>query len=107
MSASVHELIEEHEVEFVDLRFTDLRGKEHHVTIPSNKVDKNFFKYGKAFDGSSLCGWQEISKSDLLLTPDVTTAILDPFCEASTLIIRCDVVDPDTQTPYSRDPRGV
>lgn len=104
---NIYKLVEEHEIEFVDLRFSDLRGKEHHVTVPVSKIDDNFFKYGKAFDGSSLSGWQNINKSDLLLVPDLSTAVVDPFCEAPTLIIRCDVFDPDTQAPYSRDPRGV
>lgn len=103
----IRQLIAENEVEFVDLRFTDLRGKEHHVTLPQNKIDDNFFKFGKAFDGSSLCGWQAINESDLLLIPDVTTAIMDTFCEVPTLIIRCDVYDPITKAPYIRDPRGV
>jgi len=107
MRDTITKMIKEHEVEFVDLRFTDLRGKEHHVTLPQNKIDDSFFKYGKAFDGSSLCGWQDINKSDLLLIPDVGTAVMDPFCEMPTLIIRCDVYDPDTRQPYSRDPRGV
>lgn len=106
-SKQVRKLIAENKVEFVDLRFCDLRGKEHHVTIPQDKVDNNFFKYGKAFDGSSLCGWQEINKSDLLLIPDASTSILDVFCERPTLIIRCDVVDPDTLSSYHLDPRGV
>lgn len=101
------QLIKEQKVEFVDLRFTDLRGKEQHVTLPQNKIDDNFFVYGKAFDGSSLCGWQDINESDLLLIPDPSTAILDIFCEVPTLIVRCDVYDPITQAPYSRDPRGV
>lgn len=101
------QMIEEHDIEFIDLRFTDLRGKEHHVTIPQNKADDHFFKYGKAFDGSSLCGWQDINKSDLLLMPDISTVVLDPFFEVPTLVIRCDVVDPDTQKTYVRDPRGV
>lgn len=99
--------IKEHNIEFIDLRFTDLRGKEHHVTIPKDKVDNSFFKYGKAFDGSSLCGWQHINKSDLLLIPDVSTTVIDIFCETPTVIVRCDIVDPDTQKPYLRDPRGV
>ncbi len=107
MSDYISNLIIQHEVEFVDLRFTDLRGKEHHVTLPKEKIDANFFKYGKAFDGSSLCGWQHINKSDLLLMPDEDTAVIDPFCEHSTLIIRCDVYDPDTFAPYIRDPRGI
>jgi len=107
MSDKFKKMMSENEVEYVDLRFTDLRGKAHHVTLPQNKIDDNFFKYGKAFDGSSLCGWQEINNSDLLLMPDVTTAVMDPFSEASTLIVHCDVYDPTTLQSYSRDPRAV
>ncbi len=103
----VRRLIEENQIEFIDLRFTDLRGKEHHVTIPQAKADDGFFRYGKAFDGSSLSGWQSINKSDLLLIPDTSTAVLDPFCEVPTLIIRCDIYDPDTLASYVRDPRAV
>lgn len=105
--SKLDKLIKEHKIEFVDLRFCDLRGKEHHVTLPVSKIDDNFFKYGKAFDGSSLCGWQSIAKSDLLLIPDVESALVDIFCELPTLIIRCDVFDPDTFKPYARDPRAV
>lgn len=104
---NVFTMMKENEVEYVDLRFTDLRGKEHHVTLPQNKIDDSFFVYGKAFDGSSLCGWQDINESDLLLIPDPSTAVIDIFCEVPTLIIRCDIYDPITQLPYSRDPRGV
>lgn len=107
MSKELKKLIEDKNIDFVDLRFTDIRGKEHHVTLPQNKIDDSFFKYGKAFDGSSLCGWQEINESDLILIPDTHTAVVDPFCEVPTLIIRCDVYDPNTNTPYVRDPRGV
>jgi glutamine synthetase len=107
MSTIIKKLIEEHHIQFVDLRFTDLRGKEHHVTIPQNKVDDNFFRHGKVFDGSSIVGWSIINKSDLVLRPDETTAIVDPFCEVPTLIIRCDIFDPTTNEPYLRDPRGV
>ena len=103
----VAKLMQEYNIEFVDLRFCDLRGKEHHVTLPQNKIDESFFKYGKAFDGSSLCGWRNIDKSDLILQPDTSTAMLDLFCEAPTLNIRCDVIDPLTKKQYSRDPRGV
>ncbi|OGT59561.1 MAG: type I glutamate--ammonia ligase [Gammaproteobacteria bacterium RIFCSPHIGHO2_12_FULL_43_28] len=99
--------IVDYNVEFVDLRFTDLRGKEHHVTIPKGKIDEGFFEYGKAFDGSSLCGWMDIDKSDLLLVPDISTAVMDIFCKVPTLVIRCDVYNPDTFAPYSRDPRAV
>lgn len=100
-------IIQEYEVEYVDLRFCDLRGKEHHVTLPKSKIDENFFKLGKAFDGSSLCGWRSINKSDLLLMPDIDTLVMDPFTEVPTLNLRCDVYDPMTQKPYTRDPRAV
>jgi glutamine synthetase len=100
-------MMKEHQVEYVDLRFTDLRGKEHHVTLPQNKIDDAFFKYGKAFDGSSLCGFQDINESDLLLIPDLSTPVMDLFTEVPTMVIRCDVYNPITQAPYARDPRGV
>ncbi len=103
----IRQLIQEHAIEYVDLRFTDLRGKEHHVTLPQNKIDEGFFRYGKAFDGSSLCGWQAINESDLLLMPDTATAVVDTFCELPTLNIRCDIYDPITKAPYVLDPRGV
>lgn len=107
MSEHIRNMIKEFAVEFVDLRFTDLRGKEHHITLPAYKIDDAFFEFGKAIDGSSLCGWQDINKSDLLLYPDPSTALIDSFCEIPTLILRCDVFDPDTRKQYSRDPRGV
>lgn len=106
-SEHIRKMIEENAVEYVDLRFTDLRGKEHHVTLPQNKIDDAFFKYGKAFDGSSIAGWRAINDSDLLLIPDTKTAVMDPFCELPTLIIRCDVEDPVSEQPYNLDPRGV
>lgn len=106
MIKEIKKMMDEHQVEFIDLRFTDLRGKEHHVTLPQTKVDENLFKYGKLFDGSSLVGWQAINQSDLALKPDPTTAILDPFSEVPTLNIRCDVIDPRTKSPYNRDPRA-
>jgi glutamine synthetase len=107
MHTDVKKLIEEHEIEFVDLRFTDLRGKEHHVTLPVAKANEAFFQHGKVFDGSSIAGWCEINKSDLILMPDSETAIVDPFTETPTLNIRCDVIDPQTQKSYIRDPRAV
>lgn len=105
MANPIKKIIDEHRIEFVDLRFTDLRGKEHHVTLPVNKVDDNLFKHGKVFDGSSLSGWQAINKSDLILIP-ATDALVDPFCHSPTLILRCDVYDPATKKPYIRDPRS-
>ncbi len=104
---AVKKLIEEHEIEFVDLRFTDLRGKEHHITLPVSKVDDALLTKGKVFDGSSIAGWCMINKSDLVLLPDTSTAFVDPFTEVPTLILRCDVMDPVTKKPYARDPRAV
>ena len=105
--AEIKKMMQEHDIEFVDLRFTDLRGKEHHVTLPKSKVDESLFRHGKVFDGSSLAGWCIIHKSDLVLRPDVSTAVVDVFCEHPTLIVRCDVYDPTTGDAYSRDPRAV
>lgn len=107
MVATIKKMIKEHEVKFVDLRFTDLRGKEHHVTLPKSKIDDNFFRAGKVFDGSSISGWCDIHKSDLILIPDVSTAVLDPFTGVPTLNLRCDVYDPTTKQPYIREPRAV
>jgi glutamine synthetase len=88
MPANIKKMLEEHKIEFVDLRFCDLRGKEHHVTIPQSKVDDNLFHHGKVFDGSSIVGWCMIDKSDLVLKPDTSTAILDPFCEVPIHVTR-------------------
>lgn len=107
MATHLKKLINEHRVEFADLRFTDLRGKEHHVTLPINRVDDALFQHGKIIDGSSFSGWQSINKSDLILIPDAHSAILDPFCHHPTLLLRCDVYDPETKAPYSGDPRSL
>jgi glutamine synthetase len=100
-------LITEHNAKFVDLRFTDTRGKEQHVTIPARIADEEFFSHGKMFDGSSISGWKEICESDMTLMPDPETAVLDPFYEETTLNIRCDVLEPTTLKGYERDPRSV
>lgn len=99
--------IHQHEVEFIDLRFTDTLGREQHMTIPAQKVDEELFTYGKLFDGSSIKGWRAIEQSDMLLRPDITTAVLDPFYEDKTLNIRCDILDPGTLQGYERDPRSI
>lgn len=99
--------IEKNSIKFVDLRFTDLRGKEHHITVPSAKANTELFQYGKAFDGSSINGWATIDKSDMLLMPIPESAVIDPFREAATLNIRCAIYSPDTGLPYGRDPRAV
>ena len=107
MSQAVFDLIKEHDVKFVDLRFTDSKGKEQHVSIPHHQVNEDFFEDGKMFDGSSIEGWKGINNSDMVLMPDADSAVLDPFNEATTLNLRCDVVEPDTMQGYSRDPRSV
>jgi glutamine synthetase len=107
MSQSVLDLIKESEVKFVDLRFTDTKGKEQHVTIPSHQVDEDFFEDGKMFDGSSIAGWKGINESDMVLMPDAESVILDPFSEETTLNVRCDVLEPGTMQGYERDPRSV
>ncbi|NQZ06385.1 MAG: glutamate--ammonia ligase [Algicola sp.] len=107
MSQSVIDFIKENEVKFIDLRFTDTIGKEQHVTIPHHQIDEEFFEDGKMFDGSSIAGWKGIDESDMVLMPDPDSAVMDPFSEEATLIIRCDIVEPDTMLGYSRDPRSV
>ena len=98
-------LLKEKEAKFVDLRFTDTRGKEQHLTIPAHTVDASFFEDGKMFDGSSIAGWKGIQESDMVLMPDASTAVLDPFMEDATVIIRCDVFEPSTMQGYTRCPR--
>ena len=100
-------MIKDNDVKFVDLRFTDTRGKEQHVTIPAHTVDESFFEDGQMFDGSSIAGWKGINESDMILMPDPTTAILDPFFADPTVIIRCDIIEPATMQGYERDPRSV
>jgi glutamine synthetase len=107
MSQAVLDLIKENEVKFIDMRFTDTIGKEQHVTIPHHQVDEDFFEDGKMFDGSSISGWKGINESDMVLMPDANSAVMDPFSEAATLIIRCDIVEPATMQGYERDPRSV
>ncbi len=104
---NVLKLIKDEEVRFVDLRFTDTRGKEQHVTFPSHALDADVFEDGKMFDGSSIAGWKGIHESDMILMPDAESAVLDPFFEEKTLIIRCDIVEPSTGQGYERDPRSL
>ncbi|RMF17456.1 MAG: glutamate--ammonia ligase [Gammaproteobacteria bacterium] len=108
MSENTLNLIKEHDVKWVDLRFTDSRGKEQHVTIPAGEVTKDgFFEEGKMFDGSSIAGWKGINESDMILMPDDSTAVIDPFTEDTTLNLRCSIVEPSTMQGYERDPRSV
>ena len=99
--------IADEEIEWVDLRFTDTKGKQHHVTMPArDALDEDFFEHGKMFDGSSIHGWKGIEASDMILMPVDETAVLDPFTEEPTLILVCDIVEPSTGELYSRDPRS-
>jgi glutamine synthetase len=108
MSAeNVLSMMKEKEIKFVDLRFTDTRGKEQHVTITSDTIDDDFFEEGKMFDGSSIAGWKGINESDMILMPEADTAIIDPFSEEVTLNLRCDVIEPATMQGYERDPRSL
>ncbi|WP_194757510.1 glutamate--ammonia ligase [Aliidiomarina indica] len=104
---AVMDLIEENEVRFVDLRFTDTKGKEQHVTIPVSQIDEDFFEDGKMFDGSSISGWKGINESDMVLQPDTEACVMDPFSEAPTLIVRCSILEPDSRQGYDRDPRSI
>ena len=100
-------LINNNDVRWVDLRFTDTKGKEQHVSIPASVVNEDFFEAGKMFDGSSIAGWKGINESDMILMPDDSTAILDPFTDDPTVILRCDIVEPATMQGYERDPRSI
>ncbi|MDO1559942.1 type I glutamate--ammonia ligase [Brevundimonas sp. 2R-24] len=99
--------IKEKDVRFVDLRFTDTRGKLQHVTLDINMVDEELLEEGTMFDGSSIAGWKAINESDMLLKPDLKTAIIDPFYQQTTLALFCDVLNPDTGEPYNRDSRSM
>jgi glutamine synthetase len=100
-------LIKEHDVKWVDMRFTDTHGKEQHVTIPVTEISEDFFEEGKMFDGSSIAGWKGINESDMILQPDDSASVMDPFAEDSTIIVRCNIVEPSTGQGYERDPRSV
>ena len=104
---NVEKLIRDNKVEFVDLRFTDMRGVQHHVTFPASIIEPGLFEDGKMFDGSSIVGWRGIQQSDMVLLPDASTAFLDPFTADPTLVLICDILDPTTMQGYSRDPRGI
>ncbi len=98
--------MKEEDVKYVDIRFTDPRGKVHHVTVIADEVDADFLEEGFMFDGSSINGFKSIEQSDMKLMPDTETAYIDPFFAEKTLCLHCTVLEPDTGEPYSRDPRG-
>ncbi|MGL5735771.1 MAG: glutamine synthetase beta-grasp domain-containing protein, partial [Beijerinckiaceae bacterium] len=99
--------IKDNDVKYVDFRFTDPRGKWQHLTYDVTMVDEEMFADGIMFDGSSIAGWKAINESDMTLMPDPTSAQMDPFFAASTMSIVCDILEPATGEPYSRDPRGI
>jgi len=107
MSEKTLQLIKDHDAKWVDLRFTDSRGKEQHVTNNAKKIDADFFENGAMFDGSSISGWKAINESDMILMPDDATAVIDPFTEETTVNLRCDIVEPSTLQGYERDPRSI
>ncbi|MGZ5961761.1 MAG: glutamine synthetase beta-grasp domain-containing protein, partial [Rhizomicrobium sp.] len=104
---SILSMIKAKEVKFVDVRFTDPRGKWQHVTFDLSMVDEDFLTNGTMFDGSSIAGWKAINESDMTLVPDLDTAVIDPFFAATTLVLICDVVEPTTGQRYGRCPRSI
>ncbi len=99
--------IREKDVKYVDVRFTDILGKLQHVTFDIALVDEDFLTEGTMFDGSSIAGWKAINESDMLLMPDLQRSYIDPFYQQTTLFLFCDVLNPDTNEPYNRDPRSI
>jgi glutamine synthetase type I len=105
--ADVFKIIKEKDVKFVDLRFTDTRGKEQHVTVPVKAFNELKFTDGHYFDGSSIAGWKSIEASDMVLLPDPDTTRMDPFTDEAVLNITCDVIEPSDGKGYDRDPRSI
>lgn len=105
-SKEILERIKNEDIEYVDLRFTDPRGKWQHVTIHADIVNEDTFEEGVMFDGSSISGWKAINESDMVIMPDTSTAMMDPFYAQSTLVLNCDILEPGTYQPYGRDPRS-
>jgi glutamine synthetase len=105
--ANVMKMIKENDVKYVDFRFCDTRGKEQHVSFPAHTIDEDTFEQGKMFDGSSIAGWKHINESDMILMPEASTAVMDPFYDEKTLILRCDIIEPKNMQGYERDPRSI
>ena len=107
MSNKLLDLIKSSNAKWVDFRFTDTRGKEHHMSFPAHSVDEESMEDGKMFDGSSIAGWKGIEASDMILRPDPDTAFIDPFFDAVTVVVTCDIIEPSTLQGYDRDPRSI
>ena len=107
MSNKLLDLIKSSDAKWVDFRFTDTRGKEQHISYPASTIDEEVLEEGKMFDGSSIAGWKGIEASDMILRPDPETAFIDPFFEATTVVVTCDIIEPSTLQGYDRDPRSI
>ena len=105
-AANILKTIKDKEVEYVDLRFTDPRGKLQHLTQDISTVNEDLLTNGVFFDGSSIAGWKAINESDMILKPDTNRSFVDPFMSHNTLVIFCDIVDPISKKNYERDPRS-
>src|ERR1700676_1221000 len=103
----VLEFAKKNHVKQIDLRFSDIPGLQHHVSYPITELSEESFQDGFGMDGSSIRGWAAINESDMLLIPDASTAIMDPFYEIPTWVLVCDVIDPITRQNYNRDPRWI
>src|SRR5260370_24561537 len=99
--------IKDNDVKYVDLRFTDPRGKWQHVTFDVGMIDEDVFAEGLMFDGSSIAGRKAINESDMCLMPDPVTPTIDPVFAQTTLVLTCDVIEPTTGMPYTHAPRGM
>ncbi|ASM71891.1 MULTISPECIES: type I glutamate--ammonia ligase [Roseobacteraceae] len=106
MGNKVLDMMKDEGAEYVDVRFTDPRGKLQHVTLIADQVDEDFLEEGFMFDGSSIEGWKSIEASDMKLMIDLDSAYVDPFYAEKTICVHCSVVEPDTGEAYERDPRG-
>src|SRR5687768_9124324 len=106
-AADVLKKLKDEAIEFVDVRFTDTKGKEQHVTVPTAEVNEKFFVEGKMFDGSSIAGWKGINESDMILMPDPDSCFVDPFAKYKQLNITADVIEPSDMKGYDRCPRSI
>ena len=107
MTNKLFELIESSGAKWVDFRYTDTHGKEMHLTFPAHSIDEDTLEDGKMFDASSVAGWKGVEASDMILRPDPDLAYLDPFYELPTVVVTCDVIEPNTMQGYAKDPRSI
>ncbi|MQX38336.1 type I glutamate--ammonia ligase [Roseospira navarrensis] len=105
--STILEMIKENDVKYVDFRFTDPKGKWQHTAQHVSTIDEDMLTEGIMFDGSSISGWKDINESDMILKPDLATAVMDPFAAQPLLVLFCDVLEPSTGQPYDRDPRSI